>query len=1048
MMTKTQNYRKSTLLFCVLCLMISSALAQIEKWTIQGTVMDSNGPLAGVSVSLKTGDKSTFTDNVGNYALEASTEDVLVFTYVGFISQEIKVGRQSVIPVTLVPDLEQLSEVVVIGYGQQQRRDLTTSIVSVKTKDLEDVPLPSVDGLMQGRAAGVRVTSFSGAPGAGFQVSVRGNTSISAGNEPLYVVDGIPMRSESFDGPLTQTNVGSNVLADINPDNIASIEIMKDAAAAAIYGARAANGVVLITTKRGIKGQSRLSFTSYFGMQNPPRKIPLLNGPENKTLLVESNLNGNFGFHGGLLDVPGTEFFYSFDNDVDWQDQIMKTGAIQNYNVSLSGGEQRTRYFLSMGYFGQTGTILSTNYERLNAQVNVDYDISPKARIGNTFTVSRSNIDRMDEGAGQFNILRAAYEKNSYHPVYARDRDGNDLGYFGGFTWGSVHNPLQLAQQVVNNQIGNRVLGNVFFEYDILNNLTFRTSFAVDYTGQGESRFIPRFDQSSIVRASEQRIEDLSWINENVLTYNNDWKGIHRLSAVAGFSQQESGVSRLFGETHGHPSNTIPTLNAGPTIVNTNSTINKWGINSLFARASYIYNDRYSLSANVRRDGSSRFGENNRYAIFPSASMYWRISAEPFMKSATWIDDLKLRSSYGQTGNQNIGNYASRALYVPGANYLGQPGYTPANVGVPDLSWEITHQFNLALDFTLLNGRLTLIPEYYVKSTRDLLLNMNLPSISGFTSTLMNIGDTENKGVELAIHGKIMQNSALTWDMDFNIGRNKNRIVRLPGGTDIFVSQRGFTGIGREGQEIGTFYGWKALGVFPRDADAQLTTSGQVVYFDPNTPLSPDGGVLRRDSPTGLPFMGGDVIWEDVNGDGVINNDDLQVLGYAQPKFYGGFNNTFAYKGFQLSLFFQYQYGNQVINETRRIGEGMTGVGNYFQSTLNRWRKQGDITTIPKAVRGDAMGNARPNSSRWVEDGSYMRLKTISLSYNMPSSLLGSRGLKNIRVYVTGQNLLTFTRYLGTDPEFTSNLSALLAGIDHSIYPQPRTVTLGLNAGF
>lgn len=1046
------NTGKIFFLLCALCFVSIVSQAQEQRRIVRGSVRDAVGPLPGVSVVIEGTASGTVTDPEGEFSLEAGPEDRLVFTSIGFLSQTIVVGNQTVINVQLEEDLQQLSEVVVVGYGEQRRVDLTSSIVSVKPEDIKDIPQPSVDGLIQGRAAGVRVTSLSGAPGAGIQVSIRGNTSISAGNDPLYVVDGIPMRSESFPNPLVQTNVGSNVMADINPDNIASIEIMKDAAASAIYGARAANGVVLITTKRGMKGKTNFTFSSYAGIQRPPDKIPLLNGPENKTILVENNLNGNFGYHGGLLDVPGTSYYYSFDNDVDWQDLIRRTGFVQNYNLSLSGGEQKTRYFISTGIFDQTGTVLSTDYRRINTQVNVDYDISEKVRIGNTISFSRSTMNRMDEGSGQFNLLRVAHRKPAYHPVYARDEDGNDLGYFGGYIWPPAdNNPLQMAQQVVNYQLANRLLGNIYLEYDILKNLSFRSSFGIDYTGQGENRFVPKFSATSIVRASEQRIEDFSWINENVLSYNNNWRdGRHRFSAIAGFSQQESGLKRLYGETHGHPSNAITTLNAGPTIINASSNVSEWGINSLFARASYVYNDKYSLSANIRRDGSSRFGKNNKYAVFPSASMYWRISSESFMESMVWISDLKVRASYGQTGNQNIGNYAALALYAPGTNYLGQPGYSPQNVGVPDLSWEVTDQFNLGLDFTLLKGRLTLIPEYYVKSTSDLLLNVGLPSTSGFTTTLKNVGDTENKGVELTVIGKVIQNRQLSWDVDFNIARNKNRIVRLPDGNDIFAESGGFVGIGRVGQEIGTFYGWKALGVFPRDEDALLTVDGDVAYLHPDgdVPLRSDGAVLRRDSPTGLAFSGGDIVWEDVNKDGVIDDDDLQVLGRVQPEFYGGFNNRFSYKGFQLNVFFQFQYGNDVINQTRQAGESMSGVDNYFRSTINRWRKQGDITNMPKAIRGDPMGNARANSSRWVEDGSYMRLKTVSLSYSLPSALLSNLFIRSVRVHVTAQNVLTFTRYLGPDPEFTSNLNPLLAGIDNSVYPQPRTLTVGLNVGF
>jgi TonB-dependent starch-binding outer membrane protein SusC len=1049
----------STLLILIFTLITSQQLcAQTPAGNqVSGTISSAQGePLASVSVKEKGTSNGTATDAQGHFSIQVRTSNAtLVISSVGFTSREVALQGRSTVSISLEPDPKALQAVVVVGYGVQSRRNLTGSIASVSGKDIDEVPLPSVDAMIQGRASGVQVTTASGAPGAGVQVKIRGNTSINAGNDPLYVIDGVPIRNQSFGEGITGPEGAPNPMADINPNDIASIEILKDASAAAIYGARAANGVVLITTKRGTRGATKFLFSNYTGIQQTPRQIPLLNGDQVKTFLLEAvtNAGGNLNNEQALMDDPKRSDYELYNNNTNWQNGVLQRALIQNYNLSMQGGESKTRYAFSLGYFDQEGVIIESRYKRFTSRFNLDYEVSKKLRIGNSISFTRAGGNR------QYNkdAYETALQKLPYFPMYMQDSLGNDIPglYFTGDWRG---NPLPMARTLKNDTYTNRFIGNVYGEWDIIQGLTLRTSFGTDFSGYREKTFRPK---SAIVNsfreASEQYTEDLSWLNENILTYNKSINDKHNVTALVGYTQQQTKWDRIRAAGRNAPSDLITTLNASAQIDAATSNISRWAINSLLSRFSYIYDDKYSIAASIRRDGSSRFGENNRYAVFPSVSGFWRASAEPFFEGIRALSDLKFRASWGKTGNQNIGDFLSRARYGVVGQYNGVAAISPLNFAVPDLSWETTTQFDAGLDVSFFNNRLTFVADYYIKNTTDLLVEVQLPTSSGFVTSLQNIGSTQNKGIELGVWAKIINKGPLTWDANFNISHNNNIVTKLPGGKDIIQFAWIYSGIAREGGQLGTFYAWKHLGVFSRDEDAYLTEVGKgangVPLYDfvnnvPGSQPAKDANgnpkVLRNLSSGGVAFRGGDVIFQDINQDGVINNDDQQIIGRAQPKLFGGITNNFTFKGFDLNIFMQFQTGNDVVNAARRGLENMQDHTNQSIAINRRWRKQGDITDIPRAVYRDDIGNSR-FSTRWIEDGSYFRMKTITLGYNFTQPLV-KRAFTSARVYVTTQNLFTFTEYKGVDPEFTGGV--IVGGIDWSTFPQPRTVTIGVNLGF
>ncbi|WP_310393784.1 TonB-dependent receptor [Hymenobacter sp.] len=1009
---------------------LEQAPAKPLEEVVTGRVTTGNGEgLPGVTVVLKGTTVGTSTDADGRYSLRLpDLTGTLVFSFVGFTTREVPLSGRTSLDIALEQDVKALNEVVVVGYGTQSRATVTGAVASIKGEDIANVPQASVDALIQGRAAGVQVTQNSGAPGSGISVRVRGTTSISAGNEPLYIIDGVPVNTGNYSG-ISEGNRfagddgsnrgGTNALADINPSDIESIEVLKDASASAIYGARAANGVVLITTKRGKANTATINFNAYYGIQQTWRRLNMLPGSEQRQLLIEARLNAGAGLASFLL-TPESEV-----TNVNWQDEIFRTAPISNYDLSFRGGNEKARYAVSLGYFDQRGVIIESGFKRFSGRVNLDYEISKKLRFGNSLTVSRTDNDRIESGDAGSAILSNALRALSFLPVYTPSGAYN-------INLEGAPNPVATAREQYLDNKSNRLVGNVFGEFDILNGLTLRSSFGADFIGVKDDRFDPSTTAQGGLRRSYARFtQDLVWINTNTLSYRKKIGEAHDLALLLGNEQQLS--QREFIETGGQgaATNTVPTVNAAAQLTNGSTFKTSWGLSSLFARLNYSLLDRYLFQVNLRRDVSSRFGDNNKDAVFPSASIGWRVSQEAFMRGLPALSNLKLRASAGVTGNQNIGNFAALGLLRVGNNYGTLAGIAPSALGDPNLSWESTTQYNAGLDLGFFNERVVLLADVYRKTTNDLLLAVPLPGTSGYGSATRNVGQIRNEGAELAL---ITQNLVgdFTWNTNFNISSNRNKILQLNEFNEDIIQASGLNafgqsvpfGIARVGESIGSIYGFRMLGVYPTD---QANDNG----------LRDDRGQL---------YQGGDAIYEDINQDGVINNDDRVVIGNAVPKFVGGLTNTFTYKNIDLSVFLQGSYGNDVFNQSRAVLNNMFTNSASTTEVRERWRYPGDITDVPRALQGDQR-NALP-STRWLEDGSYLRLKNVTLGYRIPKSISQRAYIQNLRVYATAQNLLTLTKYKGLDPEVNFLSNPLESGIDYGTFPQARTVMLGVNFGF
>lgn len=1000
-----------------------AAPARSADLTIRGKVLSDRGEtLPGVSVLLQGSSSGTVTDAQGTYSLSVPNgRGTLVFSYIGLLTQEIAINGRTSVDVTLVTDAKSLNEVVVVGYGTQQRRDLTGAVASVRGKELANLPIASANALLQGRAAGVQVTQNSGAPGAGVTVRIRGTTSINAGNSPLYVVDGVPLNNNNYSAIGNFGSDGINPLAAINPNDIESIEVLKDASASAIYGARAANGVVLITTKRGREGQTTFSLGLYRGVTDITKKVPLLNAAQQYDYIRNAADRGKVAVDQWIEDGKTI--------DTDWQNELFRPAPVANYDLAMRGGNGAAKYAISLGYFDQQGVVINTDFKRLSGRINVDYAVSPKFKIGNSLALSRSTRNRINEGWDANSVLGNALRKLPFSTVY--DANGAYVLVDGR----NRPNPVAQAAETRFFTQDSRLTGNLFGEYELIKGLSLRVNVGMDYITVKDDRFVPSTVAGGETRPSSAGyLQDISWINENLLSYNRTF-GKHSLSALVGYSQQESNYESLFASGSQGASNNLTTINAAALATGASTANSSWGISSLSSRVNYTLADKYLLGVSLRRDGSSRFGAGRKYGVFPSVSAGWRLSDEAFLKNQHIVSDLKLRGSVGVTGNQEIGDFRSQGLYGTGRNYLGRPGIAPNEIPNPDLGWESTTQYNAGVDLTLLN-RITLIADYYVKNTNELLLQVELPSNSGFTGSLQNIGSVQNRGFEFNLNTRNFTGD-FRWTTDLNMSFNRNRIVRLAtenqsliltsAGGAFFSDNPQF--LAQAGQPIGTFYGYVWTGrVFPTN-EANVNR-------------------VRDGSATGPPFEGGDMEYVDLNGDNIINGADRAVIGNANPRFTGGLTNTFSYKGVELSVLLQGSQGNQLFNQTRLSSNRSFVYNAATTEVLRSWRQPGDVTDVPRGAVSTIARNGLP-STRWIEDGSYLRFKTVTLAYTLPGTLVRRVGVKSARVYGTAQNLFTCTKYTGLDPEvnYRSDV-ALLPGIDLSVYPQARTVLVGLNLEF
>lgn len=989
--------------FTLFTLSFLSGLVRAQDRSVSGTVTSVNdsSPLPGVSVQVKGTTRGTQTDANGRYSIGLpSTATTLVFSFIGTTTQEVVVGNRSQVDVGMSNDTRALSEVVVVGYGTQQRRDITGSAVSIKSGDINNLPVQSFEQAIAGRAAGVQVTQSSGKLGAGLQIRVRGAASISAGNEPLYVVDGIPITSQDGGSVSTETY---SPLADIDPNDIESIEILKDASASSIYGSRASNGVVLITTKKGKAGRTNVSVNYYTGISKATRLRNFLNRDQYITLFSEAATNEGYDpaeeFDGAGIDINSTA-------DERWSEAAFQQGSINQVNVNVNGGTEKTQFYISAATNKQIGIIKANEFRRNNIRLNLNHTASDRLSFGASFALSRTINDKTADD----NAFSNPVQLNALPPLQpAIDPATGELNRRTLY-----YNALIEVTDAYNRATSFRTFGNLNGTLRLVKGLSFRSEFGYDLLNLQEEIYRTRRteDGSPSGYGYQNQARNLNWTTNNLVNYTGAF-GQHNIDAVAGVTYQEQNQQGVNATGRGFPNDQFTKLASAARIIGGSSNETGYSILSYLARVNYRFKERYLLSASGRIDGSSRFGADNRYGVFPSVSAGWIINEENFLRSVSAISLLKLRVSYGLTGNSEIGNFSSRGLYSA-ISYADQAGIYPSQLANPNLGWETSAQFDLGLEFGLLRNRINGQLDFYNKDTRDLLLNRPLPGISGFTTIAQNVGSMRNRGVEFSITSQ-NTTGAFRWSTSFNIAANRNKVTQL-NGQPIEPGSR-FLGRVAVGEPLGYFYGKKFLGADPANGDA---------------------------------------IYE--GSDGKPTNDysaaPLQKLGNPNPQFIGGLTNNFSYKGFDLSVLLQGVFGNDLYNVA---GFYQSVSADYFDNQtidqLNRWQKAGDITQVPQARLYGA--NGAGVSSRWIQDGTFVRVKTASLGYTIPATLLRKVGMQSARIYATGLNLFTFTKYTGYDPEVNTQYSATSSQntnvtLGHDFYtpPQQRTITFGLNIGF
>ena len=996
--------------------------------TVSGTVIADNGEtLPGVNVLVPGTTTGTVTDIDGNYRLTVPKEaETLSFSFIGYATVEEPINDRSTIDITMSADVSELSEVVVTGYGTQIKRELTGNIASVSGEEIENLPVPSIEQAMQGRAAGVFIESNSGKLGQGIKVRVRGSSSVTASNQPLYVIDGIPITSQSQSDP--GANSDTNPLSDINFNDVESVEVLKDASAAAIYGARASNGVVLITTKQGKDGKTTFNLDAFTGFNEPTNRREFLNTEEYVELFTEAAINSGISQEfvhnrftrygaGDPLSwaVPGTPAYV----DTDWQDQIFRRGTVNQVNLSANGGNEKTRFYVSGSYSDQEGIIETNRFRRYSGRLNLDHSATEKLKFGTNFSLSRSVNDRLPNDNSFSTPVQSIALQPMTPPIDPRtgELSGNYTQYY---------NPLLDFAYASRVTSVFRTISNVFAEYQFVPALTFRSEFGIDLLTQNEENYFGRETARNSSAPNgfgfNRGVQVANYNTNNYFRYAPDISENHSVEAVVGMSYQESTTNEAEVEGQQFPSNAYKQIVSAADITGGASRETAFSFLSYFARVNYAFQDRYLLTLSGRVDGSSRFGVNNRYGFFPAASVGWIITDEDFLEGSRTLSFLKLRSSYGVTGNAEIDNFGARGLFTGQGGYAGVPGQRPTQIANPDLRWEQTTQFDIGLDYGLVNDRISGEIDFYIKDTRDLLLNVNVPSTTGFTTQLRNVGRLQNKGVEFVFNSNNLV-GAFQWTTSLNFARNVNEITDLQGQ----VVEGGFVNRAVEGEPIGVFFAPEYAGVDPANGDA--------LYYVNATDA--EGNIIDRSTTNDY------------------NEANRVVIGDPNPDFNAGVTNNFSYKGIELNVFFQGVFGNQIYNGG---GKFQSANGDFFDNQtrdqLGRWQQPGDITNVPQARLFGANGTGE--SSRYLSDGSYVRLKTVTLAYNLPDALIERINLSKLRIYVSGQNLLTFTDYEGWDPEVNTDYLSeggtaggnISQGNDFYSAPQARTITLGVNVGF
>jgi TonB-linked SusC/RagA family outer membrane protein len=1020
----------NTFAFFILAVLFSPSL-QAQSLEIKGKVTDTNQePLIGATILVQGTEQGTITDINGNFQVKTDPKATLIISYTGFSSKIIVIGNQTVWNIMLEPEDLKLDEVVVIGYGSQRKSQITGAISSLKGKDIQDQPVSNLANSMQGRVAGLNVMSASGTPGAGLLVNVRGN------NAPLYVVDGIPLLSESNSGLSTSfdlqgQNVGSgqtlSSISDINPNDIESIEVLKDASAAAIYGARAANGVILITTKRGKSGGQEASFNIYSGIQQIARPIKFMDSKEMVGLIEEARANdlamfkkdpSYFGdnFDPSLLTDPLDNFDLSSEVNTNWLNEVSRLAPINNYEFSFRAGNEKTKYFTSLGYFDQQGVIIENYYKRFNYRLNLDHEINSRFKLGITFNTTYSKNRRSFNDNTYTGIITNALGASPLMPAYEED------GSYAGFedyqaNWLS-DNPVKSAKEIRAFTNGYRALGTLAGEYKFSNKLYFKSSLSADVNFNFDTQFKSPLtaDAEAFGGASyEGNFRNVTWLNENTLHYS-DTKNGNTLSLLGGVTMQRTQIDRSSALGQGFPPGALERISSAANIINATSEGTSFALLSFLSRINYDVKNRFLFTFTSRADGSSRFSKNNRFGFFPSGAVAWRISKEPFFNGLKQVfSDFKIRMSAGLTGDQEIGDFQNITFYTA-SRYAGRSGYQLRNLADPDLTWQTNSMFNIGLDYEMADGKIGGSLEFFNSLKSNLLSEDLIPATTGFTSITRNGGEVQNVGLEFNINASLAKKEKFTWDVNFNATWIHNEIKSL-NSDGVYLNAYDdleATHILQIGHPVGSFLGLKYLGV------------------DPET---------------------GDVQFEDFNEDGNIDYDDAQIIGKAMPDLYGGLTNVFKWKNLDFSIFSRFSLGNQVYNLIRGTTEnlgwsndgGLSSI--YANNTLNvrdRWKKPGDEAEYGRASFINL--NLGLNSSQMVENASFFRIQNINAGYSLPSP----KKFSSVRIYAEVQNLWILTSYKGFDPEVSSNggLADRTAGVDYGAYPSARTFLMGLSLKF
>lgn len=1026
---------------------ITFSKSNIQQIRVSGTVLDEAGrPLAGVGIKSASG-KTTVTDGAGKFTIEAtSASETITFSYIGYNPVTRAAGNgSSAITIRMAPAAgENLDDVVVVGYGTRRKSDVTGAVGSVRQEQLQERPAASLNQALAGRISGVQVNTNSGRPGGQTNVRIRGFSSINSSNNPLYVVDGVIL-------PVGSQTQNSNAIDFLNPSDIASVEVLKDASSIAIYGARGANGVILITTKKGSSAGSRITYDVDFSVPTiGPNRLEMLNARE--FLEVEDLAYRNAeiydpaGWAAGsytdprlkraalpnLFDAQGNPIY-----DTDWYKEATQNKLSQNHQLGLTGGNQETTYGIFLNYREDNGLLLNSYLKRYSGRFNVESQMKSWLKVGGSLNYTNQDENLVDIGTGGLNSVRMITEAFPFLPVKYPDGTWGENQQYPGVEGGS--NPVHILTDRKYMLQTQTALGNVFANINLAEGLEFRTVLGANVVTRGRNEYDGR-DLYNIALNQRGRVNldnnrESYWSLENYFTYNKTFATDHTINATLGMSWYETNI---FGFSAGGENFVTDffgsnNLGAASRPLPGGSRRSAFSFNSYFGRVNYSYKDKYLLTATARMDGSSKFGENHKYALFPSGAVAWKISEEDFMKDNNTISNLKLRASYGVTGNSEIAPYSSLSLlgsgYAAIFNDVRFGGVGTNRLANPDLKWEKTAQSDIGLEVGLFQNRVNLEADVYYRKTTDMLLAAPVPTSSGYGSITRNIGSMENKGLEFAINTVNVNTEDFSWNTTFNISLNRNKVLELATPADIFgVGNPGFTnetGIIRVGEPVGSFWGLTRLGTW---SEAEREEAAKYTYRG------------------GKPLLPGDVKYLDVNGDYAINDADRKIIGNGNPKGWGAFINNIRYKNFEFLLDIQYSYGNDVMDMSTHSAEDRVAIANSYKSVLNAWTPQNQNTPIA-AIRDTRAGYVTNVDTRWIQDGSFIRGRNALIGYTFPTSVTEKLKLNRLRIYASTQNFFLITKYRGNDPEVTTYGNVFSQGQTFFDYPKPTTYLIGLNIG-